>query len=108
MDGQAVEEPLARQRDEILDRQRRVEHRQLDLNRAAIGVDERLRRERRIDQARRRDSAPASAAPARAGCRVVASLAGSSSLEQRGRATRTAQSLSASAVVSTGVAAAAP
>ena len=48
MERQAVEESLAGERDEVLDRQRRVEHGELELNEAAIGFDERLRRDRRI------------------------------------------------------------
>ena len=64
VDAEAVEVALARQRDEVLDRQRRVEHGELDLNRAAIGVDVRLRRDRRVDRAarpRRRRPAASSA-----------------------------------------------
>ena len=42
VNAEAVEEALARERDEVLDRQRRVEHRQLDLDGSAIGVEIRL------------------------------------------------------------------
>ena len=43
MDRDAVEEALVRQVDEVRHRQRRVGDRQLDLDRAAIGRDKRMR-----------------------------------------------------------------
>src|SRR6267378_3099990 len=50
VDTDAVEIAFARQRDEVLHRQRRIQHRQLDLNRAAIGIDVELCRHRRRDE----------------------------------------------------------
>ena len=67
VDAEAVEVALARQRDEVLDRQRRVEHRQLDLNRAAIGVDVHLRRHRRVRRGAAPYTRPAAASSAPAG-----------------------------------------
>src|SRR5205085_1299544 len=52
VDAQPIEEPLAGERDEALDGERRVEDRQLDLNRAAIGVDVYLGRYARVQEAR--------------------------------------------------------
>src|SRR5262245_61292695 len=45
MDGDAVEESLARERDEVLGGQRRVEHSQLNLDGASIGVEVSLHRD---------------------------------------------------------------
>ena len=110
VDAEPVEEALARERDEVLDRQRRVEHGQLDLNRAAIGVDEHLRRHRRIRRAARSRTrrAPASSAPAGSARRRRRPLPDRAASAACAARTRTAQSLSASALRSTGVAAAAP
>src|SRR5262245_44299142 len=43
MEGDAVEESLACKRDEVVRRQRRIEHRQLDLNQPAVRFDVDLR-----------------------------------------------------------------
>src|SRR5215218_8039769 len=53
VEGQAVVEPIAGQRDERFHRQRRIDHRELDLNRAAIGIDEHMSGDRGRQQARR-------------------------------------------------------
>ncbi|MCK7478241.1 MAG: hypothetical protein M0C28_13165 [Candidatus Moduliflexus flocculans] len=80
-----LKKPAPRQRHEVLGGQRRVEHGQLDLDGALVGVEEHVRRHLRRDQrrrgvrARRRVRAPAGSAAARR-------AAGSSSREQRGRA----------------------
>src|SRR5581483_6939928 len=47
VDAQAVEKSLARQTDEVLRRERRVEDRERDLNRALVGIHVYLRRHRR-------------------------------------------------------------
>ena len=98
MEREAVEEPLARERDEVLDRQRRVEHGQLDLDRAAIGLDVHLRgnRRRRRCAASRRTRRCTSSAPA-GSARRHRSPDRAASAASAAR-TRTAQSLSASAV----------
>src|SRR2546428_10483173 len=53
VDAEAVEETLACERHEIVDGQWSIEDGQLDLDRAAVGVDVDLGRHFRIDQTRR-------------------------------------------------------
>src|SRR5437667_11471070 len=50
MDGNAVEEASVSEVDEVGDGDRRVRDRQLDLDRAAVRLDKRMRRELRRDQ----------------------------------------------------------
>ena len=53
VEAEAVEKAFARERDEVLDGERRVDDGELDLNRAAIGLDIHLRRHGRSDEPRR-------------------------------------------------------
>ena len=78
-----MKKPLRASVHEVLDGQRRVEHRELDLNRAAIGVEVHLRRHRRSDRgaAPRRSRAAAASAPA--GSAAPTSLARIELLQQR-------------------------
>ncbi len=108
MEGQAVEEALPRQRDEVLHGQRRIEHGQLDLNRAAIGLDVHLGGHGRRMEARRSRTQSRAGRVGAGRILTAASLDGSSCFSSAAARTRTAQSLSASASVSAGVAASAP
>src|SRR5919204_1614299 len=53
VNAQAVEEILSSKRHEVLDRQRRIDDGELDLNRATVGIDVRLRRHLWIGEAQR-------------------------------------------------------
>ena len=110
MDAEAVEEALARERDEVLDRQRRVEHGELDLNRASIGFDVRLRRHRLGPSGATPHTPPrtASSAPAGSARRRPPRRRDRAAPSGCAARTRTAQSLSANAVFNTGAAAARP
>ena len=101
----AAEVVLADQRDEVRDRARRIEHRQLELDRALAGVDvglrRILRRDHRVDRGELRHARRRRRPHRRRRRRRRSSLRRFSAAR-----TRTAQSRSASAEVSTAVAAA--
>ena len=98
VDLQAVEEALARQRHEVVRRQRRIEHRQLELDRALRRLDERRAARRRARSASG-SSYGAIGAPGAGRIACRSSAAGSSFVSSSAARTRTAQSWSASAAL---------
>ena len=107
MDAGAVEEAFARQRHEVVDRQRRIAHGQLDLDRPLVGLDEGVRRKRRVDHRLPRRIVDRAGWRWPAGSRLARTRSRSPAAQQRrATRTRTAHSRSRSASCRSGRAAA--